>query len=171
MRNFELLECSRLELLMLEAEDLLLALRQSNNKIVTAESCTGGLIASLFTHHSGFSDVVEGGFVTYSNKLKQRALGVKEQTLLEFGAVSAETVREMAEGALKLTEDATISIAVSGIAGPSGGSAAKPTGLVWFGVGFKGRKTESYHQIFTGDRIAVRTLAVEYALKLITERI
>jgi nicotinamide-nucleotide amidase len=103
-------------------------------RIVTAESCTGGWIAKAFTDVAGSSRWFECGYVTYSNAAKARDLGVAERTLREHGAVSEPTVREMATGALRAT-GADVSIAVSGIAGPDGGSAEKPVGTVWFCVG------------------------------------
>jgi nicotinamide-nucleotide amidase len=103
-------------------------------RIVTAESCTGGWIAKAFTDAAGSSRWFESGYVTYSNAAKVRDLGVSERTLEEHGAVSEPTVREMAAGALRVT-GAHVSIAVSGIAGPDGGSPEKPVGTVWFCVG------------------------------------
>lgn len=103
-------------------------------RIVTAESCTGGWIAKVFTDTAGSSQWFESGYVTYSNVAKARDLGVSERTLAEHGAVSEPTVREMAAGALRAT-GADVSIAVSGIAGPDGGSPEKPVGTVWFCVG------------------------------------
>jgi nicotinamide-nucleotide amidase len=103
-------------------------------RVVTAESCTGGWIAKAFTDAAGSSRWFESGYVTYSNAAKARDLGVSERTLQEHGAVSEPTVREMAAGALRAT-GADVSIAVSGIAGPDGGSAEKPVGTVWFCVG------------------------------------
>ena len=103
-------------------------------RIVTAESCTGGWIAKAFTDAAGSSRWFESGYVTYSNTAKARDLGVSERTLQVLGAVSEPTVREMAAGALRVT-GADVSIAVSGIAGPDGGSAEKPVGTVWFCVG------------------------------------
>jgi nicotinamide-nucleotide amidase len=106
----------------------------ANYRVVTAESCTGGWIAKAFTDAAGSSRWFESGYVTYSNAAKARDLGVSERTLQEHGAVSEPTVREMAAGALRAT-GADVSIAVSGIAGPDGGSAEKPVGTVWFCVG------------------------------------
>jgi len=105
-------------------------------RIVTAESCTGGWIAKAFTDVAGSSRWFECGYVTYSNEAKARDLGVSWRTLKEHGAVSEPTVREMAAGALRAT-GADVSIAVSGIAGPDGGSAEKPVGTVWFCVGLR----------------------------------
>jgi len=106
----------------------------AKHRIVTAESCTGGWIAKAFTDAAGSSRWFECGYVTYSNAAKVRDLGVSERTLAEHGAVSEPTVREMAAGALRVT-GADVSIAVSGIAGPDGGSPEKPVGTVWFCVG------------------------------------
>lgn len=107
--------------------------------LATAESCTGGLISACFTEIAGASDVFERGFVTYSNRAKEEMLGVDPQTLARFGAVSKETALEMARGAL-LRAGADIAIAVTGIAGPGGGSAGKPVGLVHLAVEAKGRQ-------------------------------
>lgn len=103
-------------------------------RVVTAESCTGGWIAKVFTDVAGSSRWFECGYVTYSNEAKVRDLGVSARTLEEHGAVSEATVREMARGALRVS-GAEVSVAVSGVAGPDGGSAEKPVGTVWFCVG------------------------------------
>lgn len=150
---------------------LLEALRRAEAKLVTAESCTGGLVAALLTHHAGSSDVTEGGLVTYSNSMKQSVLGVQADTLQQFGAVSAETVREMASGALGIAQDATHSVSISGIAGPGGGSAEKPVGLVWFGTAVRGGDVRAEARIFKGDRAAVRSQAALYALALVVQRL
>ena len=115
--------------LLTRAEKLLVDARAKGLKIVTAESCTGGLIAGLLTEIPGSSDVVERGFVTYSNQAKEEFLGVPRAILQAYGAVSAETARAMAQGALKHSH-ADLAVAVTGIAGPGGGSADKPVGLV-----------------------------------------
>ena len=159
------------ESLIARSAQVLSRLRQTEHKVVTAESCTGGLVAALLTHHAGSSDVTEGGFVTYSNALKNAVLGVSSHTLSRFGAVSAETVQEMVQGALRLAHNATVAVSVSGIAGPSGGSAEKPVGLVWFGVALKGQQPQAYSQVFTGNREAVRTQAAEYALALVLKNL
>lgn len=109
----------------------------AKHRIVTAESCTGGWIAKAFTDAAGSSRWFECGYVTYSNAAKVRDLGVSSRTLDEHGAVSEATVREMAAGALRVS-GADVSIAVSGIAGPDGGSVEKPVGTVWFCVGRRG---------------------------------
>lgn len=151
--------------------DLLAALRRSGGKLVTAESCTGGLVAALLTQHAGSSDVTEGGLVTYSNSMKQSVLGVREETLSAFGAVSAETVREMAVGALRIAQDATHAVSISGIAGPGGGSAEKPVGLVWFGTAVRGGEVLAEAKVFKGGRTDVRSQAARHALCLVRQRL
>lgn len=131
--------------------------------VTTAESCTGGGIAYWLTAVPGSSAYVDRGFITYSNKSKQQLLGVRSATLLQFGAVSEETVREMAEGAAKAA-GAGMAIAVSGIAGPDGGSAYKPVGTVCFGFYLNGSVASS-QLVFVGDRQQVRQQAIDYALK------
>lgn len=140
-------------------------------RIVTAESCTGGWIAKVCTDLPGSSRWFECSYVTYSNDAKIRDLGVSARTLSEHGAVSEATVREMAAGALRVSR-ADVSVAVSGIAGPDGGSAEKPVGTVWLCVGR--RSTESTDvelltegQLFGGDREAVRRASVRLALELL----
>ncbi len=141
--------------------------------LATAESCTGGWIAQVSTAISGSSEWFERGFVTYSNTAKQEMLGVRAETLIQHGAVSEATVREMAAGALAASR-AQVAVAVSGIAGPSGGSAEKPVGTVWIawavvaGVG-TGVVATRYH--FTGDRQAIRAKIVQQALEGILERV
>lgn len=131
--------------------------------ITTAESCTGGGIGYWLTAVAGSSAYVDRGFITYSNKAKQQLLGVRSATLLQFGAVSEDTVREMAEGAAKAA-NANLAIAVSGIAGPDGGSVYKPVGTVCFGFFLNGQLA-SQRLVFTGDRQQVRQQAIDYALK------
>ena len=131
--------------------------------ITTAESCTGGGIAYCLTAVPGSSAYVDRGFITYSNKAKQQLLAVRSATLLQFGAVSEETVREMAEGAAKAA-NADMAIAVSGIAGPDGGSVYKPVGTVCFGFCVNGNVASS-QLVFAGDRQQVRQQAIDYALK------
>ncbi|MDO3435806.1 CinA family protein [Rhizobium sp. CBN3] len=135
--------------------------------ISTAESCTGGLIAGALTEISGSSAVVDRGFVTYTNTAKIEVLGVQEQTLLSFGAVSEETARQMAHGAL-FRSRATIAVAVTGIAGPSGGSAEKPVGLVHLAA--RSRTGAFIHRkMLYGDigRNAVRLATVKTALEMV----
>jgi len=154
------------------ARDALARARSENIMIVTAESCTGGLIAAALTHHAGSSDVVCGGFVTYSNAMKETLLGVERATLERFGAVSEPVARAMSAGALEKAPGAGVAIAVTGIAGPGGGSAGKPVGLVWFSVSRTrdgATTTHSEHRIFPGDRTAVRTATVAHALSLVID--
>jgi nicotinamide-nucleotide amidase len=137
--------------------------------LVTAESCTGGWIAKVMTDLAESSHWFERGYVTYSNEAKMQDLGVSKETLAAHGAVSEATVREMALGALHAT-GADIAVAVSGIAGPSGGTADKPVGTVWFAVvASPGGAVESRRQLFPGDREAVRRSSVAYALELILQ--
>ena len=138
-------------------------------KIATAESCTGGLVAALLTEIPGSSVVVDRGFVTYSNEAKGAMLGVPMTLIAEHGAVSAEVARAMAEGALTHS-NADISIAITGIAGPGGGSPLKPVGLVQFGCARKGRGVFSFERRFDDKgRAAIRHAALEYALNLLEE--
>lgn len=135
--------------------------------ISTAESCTGGLIAGALTEIAGSSAVVDRGFVTYTNTAKMELLGVQEQTLLGFGAVSEETARQMAQGAL-FRSRAAIAVAVTGIAGPGGGSAEKPVGLVHLAA--RSRTGASVHRkMLYGDigRSAVRLATVRTALEMV----
>lgn len=131
--------------------------------ITTAESCTGGGLAYWLTAIAGSSAYVDRGFVTYSNKAKQQLLGVRSATLLQFGAVSEETVREMAEGAAKVAA-AQVAVAISGVAGPGGGSAVKPVGTVCFGFVVQG-KVSTQRLLFNGDRQQIRQQAIDYALQ------
>ena len=137
--------------------------------VTCAESCTGGLLAGALTSLSGSSQWFHQSFVTYSNQAKQERLGVMPDTLLKHGAVSRETVYEMARGA-KAVAQADYALSISGIAGPSGGSAAKPVGTVWFGLATPKGSFE-HTALFTGDREAVRAQAVEYALAFLAEHL
>lgn len=149
-------------------EQLAESLTTVNKVLTVAESCTGGWLAKVLTDLSGSSVWFDRGFVTYSNAAKQEMLGVSETTLEIYGAVSQETVVEMATGALNHSH-ADFSISVSGIAGPSGGSDDKPVGLVWFAWCEKSSANKegalfSEQKIFSGDRNAVREQAVVYAV-------
>jgi nicotinamide-nucleotide amidase len=130
--------------------------------LATAESCTGGLIAAACTDLTGSSAWFERGFVTYSNQAKTELLGVAAPLIAEHGAVSEPVARAMAEGAVR-NSHAQIAVAVTGVAGPAGGSPSKPVGTVWFGF-VVGGKTSSELQRFDGDRAAVRRAAVLHAL-------
>ncbi|CAG8434953.1 7705_t:CDS:1 [Ambispora gerdemannii] len=133
-------------------------------KLTTAESCTGGQLAQAITMIPGSSSWFERGFITYSNLSKQQMLGVHTDTLNNYGAVSEQTAREMAQGALTHSS-ADISIAVTGIAGPEGEGPDKPPGTVWFAWTCEGFGTLTHLQIFSGDRLFIRDQAVEYALQ------
>jgi nicotinamide-nucleotide amidase len=153
-----------------EAEVLLEACRARNITIATAESCTGGLVAATLTAIAGSSDVVERGFVTYSNQAKHEMLGVPMALIIEFGAVSEEVARAMAEGALALSH-AAIAVSVTGVAGPGGGTAAKPVGLVCLGLAQRGRETLTERHMLPGDRIAIRAGAVARVLAMVRARL
>jgi nicotinamide-nucleotide amidase len=143
----------------------------SGRRMVTAESCTAGWIAKAMTDVAGSSQWFDSGYVTYSNSAKVRDLGVSQQTLDAYGAVSDQTVREMARGALRVT-GADVAVAVSGIAGPNGGVPGKPVGTVWFAIACKRGDDvaiESRRQLFERDREAIRRRAVEFALELILQ--
>lgn len=142
------------------------ALKKARLRLVTAESCTGGWIAKCMTDLAGSSDVLDGGFVCYSNALKRSMLGVPGDLLDQFGAVSEPVVKAMAEGALVHTE-ADIAVAVSGVAGPGGGSVQKPVGTVWLAVGRRGSPVEVRLEWFPGDRQAVRMSTVASAFDLV----
>lgn len=137
--------------------------------ITTAESCTGGGVSYALTDTPGSSAYIDRAFVTYSNQAKQDLLTVSADTLAEHGAVSEQTVNAMAKGAIAAT-GADIAIAVSGIAGPSGGSKDKPVGLVWFCIQI-GSKQYASQQVFTGDRAQVRLQAIVYTLKKVIDTI
>jgi nicotinamide-nucleotide amidase len=153
------------------ATDMLAAARAKGLAIATAESCTGGLIAGLLTEIAGSSDVVERGFVTYSNRAKEEMLGVPPNLLTAHGAVSREVAAAMAEGALAHSR-AGLSVAVTGIAGPGGGSADKPVGLVYIGAMRAGNAPVIERHLF-GDigRAQVRLATIEAALRLLRELI
>jgi len=159
---------SNAELLEL-AERVAHKLRAAERRLATAESCTGGWVAKALTDIAGSSQWFECGYVTYSNEAKVRDLKVAPATLESFGAVSEQTVREMAEGALRVTA-ASVALALSGIAGPDGGSAEKPVGTVWFcAAARQGPATDiiAEAELFSGDRAEIRSRAVEHALRLI----
>jgi nicotinamide-nucleotide amidase len=148
------------------AEAVLAACRDAGLKLATAESCTGGLISGCLTAVAGSSDVVDRGFVTYTNEAKSQLLGVELAMFDLHGAVSEEVARAMAEGAIN-NSDAQISIAVTGIAGPSGGSSEKPVGLVHIAAAKDGAETLHERHIFSGDREDVRTNTVSTALEMV----
>lgn len=150
---------------MIELQDLLRANKQT---ITTAESCTGGLIASMITKISGSSDIFNGSIITYSNKIKNQELNVKNETLKKYGAVSCEVVNEMLDGVIKKF-DANFAIAISGIAGPNGATNNKPVGTVVIGL-----SDSNNHKIvtiynFIGSREEVQIQAAKVALKEISK--
>lgn len=140
------------------------ALRARGMMLAAAESCTGGWVAKAITDIPGSSGWFDRGFVTYTNLAKQEMLGVREETLRVHGAVSEQTVREMAEGALARGR-AQVALAISGVAGPGGGTPAKPVGMVCFAWAAKGLATRSRTEHFTGDRESVRRQSVMRALQ------
>jgi nicotinamide-nucleotide amidase len=149
-----------------EAESLIAACRSKGVRVATAESCTGGLIAAALTAIAGSSDVVDGGFVAYSNEAKNQMIGVPMPLIEARGAVSEEVAAAMAEGAL-VRSRAGIAVSVTGVAGPAGGSAGKPVGLVCFGLARTGSPAITERRIFPGDRAAIRAAAVAHAFNMI----
>ena len=148
------------------AEALISLCGKKNITLGTAESCTGGLIGGTLTAVSGSSSVVLGGIISYANSVKSGVLGVPEETLATVGAVSPETAKAMAEGARRVLAS-DLAVAVTGIAGPGGGSADKPVGLVYVAVATKDG-TEITKNIFDGDRNSVREKTVAKALAMLT---
>jgi nicotinamide-nucleotide amidase len=146
--------------------ELLERYRQAGKKIATAESCTGGMVAAALTDIAGSSDVFERGFVTYSNEAKTELIGVPADLIRRVGAVSGEVARAMADGALGHSH-ADMAVSVTGVAGPGGGTPAKPVGLVWFGLAKHGHGTQIEKHQFAGDRAAIRQQAVDTALLLL----
>lgn len=147
-----------------QAERIGARLRAEHDHLVTAESCTGGWIAKTVTDIAGSSDWFDSGMVAYSYEAKQALLGVRPQTLETHGAVSRETVIEMVSGAL-VNSGASVAVAVTGIAGPGGGSEGKPVGTVWIGWKRRGGYARAEVFLFDGDRDAVRRQTVATALR------
>ena len=154
----------------MDATQLLDLYRTRRLRIATAESCTGGMIAAALTDIAGSSDVFERGFVTYSNEAKTQQVGVPADLIAHHGAVSVHVAREMASGALKRSA-ADVAVAVTGIAGPAGGSEAKPVGLVYIAVARRGGDPAIERHQFHGDRAAIRQATVERALEMLAEAI
>jgi len=144
-------------------------LKDRGVKLTAAESCTGGWVAQAVTSVSGSSDWFERGFVTYSNEAKREMLGVRAETLDRFGAVSEETAREMALGALAASR-AQVAVAITGVAGPTGGTPAKPVGMVCLAWASKESGVDTVTKHFPGDREAVRRQSVVCALEGVFER-
>jgi nicotinamide-nucleotide amidase len=147
---------------------VLAACRRNRLKLATAESCTGGMVAAALTDIAGSSDVVERGFVVYSNQAKTDMLGVPPALIERVGAVSEEVARAMAEGGLARS-DAEICVAITGIAGPGGGTDTKPVGLVHIACARKDRDTVHERHVFPGDRAAVREASAIRALELVQQ--
>ena len=155
---------------LLEATDRLLQLcHAAGLRLATAESCTGGLIAACMTEIPGASDVLERGFVTYSNESKTALLGVSSELLETMGAVSEEVASAMAEGAIEAA-NVDLSIAVTGVAGPGGGTQEKPGGLVHMAAAGCGAPTLHERHRFKGDRTEIRMQAVRAAIALLTRQ-
>ena len=150
------------------AAGVLAHLRTRGLTLATVESCTGGLVAGALTAVPGSSDVVERGFVTYSNAAKSELVGVPAELIARHGAVSEPVARAMAEGGLAHSR-ADVAVAITGVAGPGGGSAEKPVGLVFIGAARRDGSTEVQRHLFPGDRAAVRAATVEAALRLASE--
>lgn len=159
---------------MIDAATIIALARQSGVMLSTAESCTGGLIISQLTDIAGSSDVVDRGFITYSNAAKSELLGVPQDMIIKYGAVSQPVAEAMATGACLASargENGNLALSVTGIAGPGGGSADKPVGTVWFCLAIRNRDDDiqitSWKSVFQGNRQAVRLAAVEAALSRI----
>lgn len=153
---------------MLPAQILAEKLLARSLKIATAESCTGGLLAAQFTELAGASNWFDRAIITYSNEAKQQLLGVKTETLAMHGAVSEACVREMLAGLLR-QDHIDIGVAISGVAGPEGGSSEKPVGTVWFAFGIKKHTAHTHLKLFSGDRQAIREQACVFAIQQLTE--
>lgn len=152
------------------ARDVLARCETARLKLATAESCTGGLVAAALTAIAGSSRVVERGFVTYSNEAKAEMLGVPPALIASHGAVSAHVARAMAEGALARSA-AGIAVALTGVAGPDGGTAEKPVGLVYLGCARRGGETAVERHHFPGDRDAVREASIIAAFSLVLRQL
>jgi nicotinamide-nucleotide amidase len=148
------------------ARSVLDGCRARNWRLATAESCTGGMVAAALTAIAGSSDVVERGFVAYTNKAKSELLGVPPETIAAHGAVSAETAEAMAKGAIAHAP-VDLSVSVTGIAGPGGATPTKPVGLILCGVARRDGHCRTERRVFPGDRSAVRQAALQLALELL----
>lgn len=148
------------------AKAVMMAAKERAKRIVTAESCTGGLLSGCLTANAGSSDVIDCGFITYSNESKSRLLGVPRDAVTEFGAVSDIVASAMAEGALAQS-DADVAVSITGIAGPGGGTKEKPVGLVYMALAQTGRDALVKRYVFAGTRSDIRRAAVGAALELV----
>ena len=159
---------------MTTAEKLVKILTEKKMTCATAESCTGGGVGYTITGVSGASAVFWGGVISYDNSVKRDVLGVPEEVLATKGAVSSECAAAMAEGARRLLKT-DLAVSLTGIAGPGGGTAEKPVGLVWFGLASGGSRSRATviteKKVFPGDREAVRTAAIEHALNLLLDAV
>ena len=159
---------------MTTAEKLVKVLTEKKMTCATAESCTGGGVGYTITGVSGSSAVFWGGVISYDNSVKRDVLGVPEEVLATKGAVSSECAAAMAEGARRLLKT-DLAVSLTGIAGPGGGTAEKPVGLVWFGLASGGSRSRATviteKKVFPGDREAVRTAAIEHALNLLLDAV
>ncbi|MGH1376924.1 MAG: CinA family protein [Alphaproteobacteria bacterium] len=151
-------------------EQLSTALREKDLVLATAESCTGGMMSAAMTSIAGSSSVFDRGFVTYSNPAKHEILGISQNILNYYGAVSAQCADAMALGALEHS-NADISVSVTGIAGPGGGGEEKPVGLVYIGVAIKGREPKVMEYNFSGSRDDIRRVVCEEAFKKLIEEV
>ena len=149
-----------------DATTLIKKLTASNQTLSTVESCTGGLLFGYLTAVPGASAVLDRGFITYSNKAKQEMVGVTTDTLAAYGAVSQQTAEEMAKGGCQIART-DLSISLTGIAGPSGGSTEKPVGLVWISAFRKDGIQQTERHLFTGDRQQIRISACTHAISLL----
>lgn len=150
------------------AEKVVSVLKQQERTLITLESCTGGMLASVLTSVPGVSDVFLEGLVCYSNNAKIRRLGVDPDTLSEKGAVSEEIAEQMVKGGL-LVPETSEALSITGIAGPTGGTEQKPIGTVWFGYGAQGEEVTTIQKSFEGNREDVRTQSVDMALRMLGE--
>lgn len=153
-------------MLMAKADAVLVACRASGLKLATAESCTGGMVAAALTDIAGSSDIVERGFITYSNTAKMELLGVPAQMILAHGAVSPEVAEAMVLGALAHAP-VDLAVSITGIAGPGGATPTKPVGLVFFGIARRHGVCRTERHVFIGDRGAIRRAATMRALELL----
>jgi nicotinamide-nucleotide amidase len=150
------------------AEEVLALCRARHWRVATAESCTGGLVAAALTAIAGSSEIVERGFVAYSNEAKLELLGVPSETIAAHGAVSAETAAAMARGAIARAP-VDLAVSVTGVAGPGGGTPQKPVGLIYIGVATKDGDARVERRIFPGDRTEIRNAALALALELLRD--
>ena len=152
------------------SQQLAMVLTQSGLKLAVAESCTGGGLAYYLTAVPGSSAWFDRGFVTYSNQAKQEMLGVSSATLEQYGAVSAETAKEMAQCVLKQS-DVDVSLSITGIAGPGGGSAEKPVGTVWFGLAMRDKEAQTRLANLRAGRKQIRHDAIGLALQWLIDEV